>query len=320
MLYYPHKLDKGVVHMATKAKTSSKARSAKTTRPASGAAARSAKKTTTVKSSAVKSRPAVAAPVVRQGSRRFTEDLSGSQVLGEMIGTFLLVAMVIASGGNAFLIGLGLVVIVMMFFHISGSHVNPAVTFGLFVMRKISAAKMVFYWMAQFVGAIAAILAVNAFSQSKLNISLASFTQWHWAVFSAEVIGAAIFMFGVAAAVNRAQTDSSKAVGIGLSLFVALLISSALLQQAVSAAGSQLTQDSTEQPRIVKLNGTTVNPAVALSQSETDSSNVNPMTGEPTGNASTPSRLTFEVILGTLLGAALGGRLYMLLSRDERTA
>lgn len=297
--------------MATKAKSTSKARSAKTTRPASGAAARTSKKSTVAKA-----RATVAQPVTKQKTYRFSDELSGTQVLGEMLGTFLLVALVAATGGNAFLIGIGLIVIVAMFFSISGAHVNPAITFGLFAMRKISAAKMVFYWMAQFVGALAAIVVTYAFAQTKFEISLSSFTQWHWAIFAAEVIGAAIFMFGVAAAAQRAQTDTDKAVGMGLSLFVALLISSALLQQAASAVNTQQTESTTTQDRILRVNGTTVNPAVALSLSETDTSNVNPLTGESTGESSTASRLTFEVILGALLGAALGGRLYMLLNRN----
>lgn len=300
--------------MATKAKTTSKARSAKTTRPASGAAARTTKKPTSVKAKAP-SRVTVAQPVTKQKTYRFTDDLSGTQVLGEMLGTFLLVSLVAATGGNSFLIGVGLIVITLMFFSISGAHVNPAVTFGLWAMRRISATKMLFYWMAQFVGAIAAILATNAFAREKLSVSLASFTQWHWSVVAAEFIGAAIFMIAIAAIAQRSQTDNDKAVGVGLALFVALLVSSAYLQQAVTANTST---DAKETPRIAKLNGTTVNPAVALSLKETDSSNVNPLTGEAAKSTDTASRLTLETIVGTLAGAALGGRLYMLLGRGER--
>ena len=299
--------------MATKAKTTSKARSAKTTRPASGAAARTTKKPT-----AVKAKAAVAQSTAAKKTYRFTDDLSGTQVLGEMLGTFLLVSLVAATGGNAFLVGIGYIAIVLMFFSASGAQVNPAVTFGLWAMRKLSTAKMLFYWMAQFVGAIAGILVMNAFASSKFEISLASFTQWNWAVVSAEVFGAAIFMFVVAAVLHRGNSDTDKAVGMGIGLFVALLVSSAMLQQAVTTASSGATEGS-EAPRITKLNGTTVNPAVALSLKETDNSNVNPLTGEQEGEAkTTASRLTVETIVGTLVGAALGGRLFMLFARSTR--
>lgn len=297
--------------MATKAKSTSKARSAKTTRPASGAAARTSKKSTVAKT-----RATVAQPATKKKSLTANGDVTGSQVLGEIIGTFLLVTIVAATGGNAFLIGLGLIVIVMMLFNISGSHVNPALTFGLFAMRKISLTKTIFYWMAQFVGAIAAILATYGFAQTKLNISISNFTEWHWAIFAAEAIGGAIFMFGVASALNRGQTDAERGLGIGLALFVALLVSSSMLQQAAGAASARQTDTQNEQDRILRIEGTTVNPAVALSLNEVDMSNYNPLTGQPNEEDSTApvSRLTGEVILGTLLGAAVGGRLYTLLA------
>lgn len=299
--------------MATKAKSSSKARSAKTTRPASGAAARTTKKPTVVKAKAT-----TALATTGNKTYRFTDDLSGTQVLGEMLGTFLLVSLVAATGGNAFLVGIGYIAIVVMFFSASGAQVNPAVTFGLWAMRTISTAKMLFYWMAQFVGAIAAILVMNAFASSKFEISLASFPKWDWAVVSAELFGAAIFMFVVAAALNRGNSDMDKAVGMGVGLFIALLVSGAMLQLAVTTASSS-TAEASEQPRITKLNGTTVNPAVALSLKETDSSNVNPLTGQQEGEAkNTASRLTVETIVGTLVGAALGGRLFMLFGRGNR--
>jgi aquaporin Z len=300
--------------MATKAKPSSKARSAKTTRPASGAAARTTKKPTT----AVKAKAAVAQSAASKKTYRFTDDLSGTQVLGEMLGTFLLVSLVAATGGNAFLVGIGYIAIVLMFFKASGAQVNPAVTFGLWAMRKLSTAKMLFYWMAQFVGAIAAILVMNAFASSKFEVSLASFTQWDWAVVSAEVFGAAIFMFAVAAVLHRSNSDTERGVGLGIGLFVALLVSSAMLQQAITSASSNATEAS-EAPRITRLTGTTVNPAVALSLKETDSSNVNPLTGEQEGEAkNTASRLTIETIVGTLVGAALGGRLFVIFGRASR--
>lgn len=297
--------------MATKAKSTTRSRSAKTVSTANVKPARTAVKKTAAKTTQT---VATVRPVTRQKTYQLSNDLSGAQVIGEMIGTFLLVSVVTATGGNAFLAGLALIAIVATLFTISGAHVNPAVTFGLFVMRKVSAVKMVFYWMAQFVGAIAAILAMNAFAGSRVNISFSSFGQWDWRVVFAELIGMTIFMFAIAAAARRGQTDNDKAVTIGLGLFVALLISGGLLQQAVTNAGNAAQSGSEkEAPRISKLSGTTINPAVALSLSE--SSNANSLTGGDS-NGSQASRLTIETIFGTLLGAAIGGRLYMLLARN----
>ena len=38
---------------------------------------------------------------------------------------------------------------------ISGAHVNPAVSFGVFIAGRMSAREMVLYWVAQFLGALA---------------------------------------------------------------------------------------------------------------------------------------------------------------------
>ncbi len=297
--------------MATKAKTTSRAKSTKTTRPAAAKAARTTKKQV-AKTTVV----AAARPVEKPRATALSNDLNGAEVIGELFGTFLLVAIVSATGGNAFLVGFALIVIVAMMFNISGAHVNPAVTFGLWAMRKISPAKMFFYWLAQFVGAITAILTVSAFSGQRVNISLASFAQWNWYVVAAEVIGATIFMFGIAAAVSRSRSDVERGLGIGLALFLALLVSGGLLQQQVTTVNAKTSTDTAakEAPRITKLSGTTLNPAVALSLNETDNSNMMSENSKP----NTASRLTLETIVGTLVGAALGGRLYMLLSRKDQ--
>ncbi|XP_008294131.1 aquaporin-4-like [Stegastes partitus] len=50
--------------------------------------------------------------------------------------------------------GLSITTMVQCFGHISGAHINPAVTLAMVVTRKLSLAKAVFYLLAQCVGAI----------------------------------------------------------------------------------------------------------------------------------------------------------------------
>jgi MIP family channel proteins len=84
-------------------------------------------------------------------------------VLAEFIGTFALVfvgagAAVVNAGllGIALAHGFTLAVFVYVFGHISGAHVNPAVTFGLALNGTVKWGQAAFYWLAQFAGAAAA--------------------------------------------------------------------------------------------------------------------------------------------------------------------
>ena len=84
----------------------------------------------------------------------------------ELVGTFVLVfggvgAAVLAGShignvGIAFAFGLSLLVMVYVIGPISGCHINPAVTFGVFLSRKIGGKDAIMYAIAQIIGAIIA--------------------------------------------------------------------------------------------------------------------------------------------------------------------
>ena len=83
--------------------------------------------------------------------------------LAEFIGTFALVfisagAGVVQAGlvGMALAYGLTLMVFVYVYGHISGSHLNPAVTFGFALQGTLKWMDALVYWAAQFLGAISA--------------------------------------------------------------------------------------------------------------------------------------------------------------------
>src|SRR5260370_37171465 len=81
----------------------------------------------------------------------------------ELFGTFVLVfagltAAVIAGGqigniGVAFAFGLSLMAIAFTMGPVSGCHINPAVTFGMLLARRISFTETLGYWGAQVIGA-----------------------------------------------------------------------------------------------------------------------------------------------------------------------
>lgn len=89
--------------------------------------------------------------------------------VAELIGTFALVFIGAAVGMyNAGLLavalahGLTLAVFAYAFGHISGTHINPAVTFGLALNGTIQWMEALVYWVAQFAGAVLAAYALNA--------------------------------------------------------------------------------------------------------------------------------------------------------------
>lgn len=84
----------------------------------------------------------------------------------EMFGTFVLVlaglgTAVIAGGqvgnvGVALAFGLSLMAMAFALGPVSGCHINPAVSFGMFLSKRMSFGEMIGYWIAQVIGAIVA--------------------------------------------------------------------------------------------------------------------------------------------------------------------
>jgi aquaporin Z len=88
--------------------------------------------------------------------------------VAELIGTFALVfvgsAISMYDAGLlavALAHGLTLAVFAYAFGHISGTHINPAVTFGLALNGTVTWADAVVYWIAQFAGAVLAAFALS---------------------------------------------------------------------------------------------------------------------------------------------------------------
>ena len=91
----------------------------------------------------------------------------------ELVGTFILVffgcgVAVITGGvpglvgivGIAFAFGLALIGAAYGIGPISGCHINPAVSLGVWIARRMSVKDMIGYWVAQFAGAILAAVGV----------------------------------------------------------------------------------------------------------------------------------------------------------------
>ena len=89
--------------------------------------------------------------------------------VAELIGTFAFVFVGSAAGlynsgllAVALAHGLTLAVFAYSLGHISGTHINPAVTFGLALNGTVKWAEAAVYWVAQFAGAVLAALILRS--------------------------------------------------------------------------------------------------------------------------------------------------------------
>lgn len=81
------------------------------------------------------------------------------QYFAEFLGTFALLTAVFFSGNSALLVGASLAFIIFSIAAISGAHVNPAVSFAMWLKGSLSGGEVLAYYVAQFAGAAAALYA-----------------------------------------------------------------------------------------------------------------------------------------------------------------
>jgi aquaporin Z len=74
----------------------------------------------------------------------------------EYIGTFFFILAILSSGGNPLVIGGALALVVYLICNISGGHVNPAVSFAMFMDSKLSMMTLLSYVGAQLLGGASA--------------------------------------------------------------------------------------------------------------------------------------------------------------------
>lgn len=195
-----------------------------------------AKPQTTTKVTTVKAASAETTTVskARFGNRTFI----ASALIGEFIGTFLLTVVFMGTKGDPLYLGLALTGIVLMVGTLSGAHLNPAVTVGAWVTRKITTLRGLGYLVAQVLGGTLAFAALSVFINTTPKVDpqqaammgqsvpqlfkVATLTDKNqWFVFFIELVAAAIFTFAVASARRETTDRAAKAFAIGLGLLVA---------------------------------------------------------------------------------------------------
>lgn len=101
--------------------------------------------------------------------------------------------------------------------HISGAHLNPAVTIALCTLRKVSWKNGLFYIISQFAGGALAILIAYQFGVTQANTAEIPNTI---RVAIAEAFGAFIFVFGIASVVYGRIHSNFGGIVIGGSLLI----------------------------------------------------------------------------------------------------
>ena len=159
----------------------------------------------------------------------------------EFFGTFLLAAVIVASQGTPLYVMFAFVGIILMIGALSGAHVNPAITIGAFVTRRIGWLRAVGYVIAQLLGAALAFVVLSAFingaatpdAQDQFSqaapvlfaaADVTTLVGKEWYVFFAELVGATILGFAIANVIRIAKDGLTAAFTGGLGLLIGLVI------------------------------------------------------------------------------------------------
>jgi aquaporin Z len=188
----------------------------------------------------------------------------GKRATAEFFGTFWLVfggcgSAVLAAAfpglGIGFLgvaLAFGLTVLTMVYAigHISGAHLNPAVTLGLVVGRRFPSSELIPYWVAQVAGGIAAscVLYVIASGKAGFDVS-AGFASNGYAEHSpggyslmaclvAEIVLTLFFILIIMGSTDRRAPQGFAAIAIGFGLTLIHLIGIPVTNLSVNPARS----------------------------------------------------------------------------------
>lgn len=188
------------------------------------------------------------------GFKSIVSTLKGMPIVGiviaEFVGTFLLVAYLLTVQTTPLYVAFALVGIVLMTSRLTSVHLNPAMTVGALVTRKISAVYALGHILAQILGAIVAWLVLDAFAKGSSVAAAGTTAIFHvaaltegkeWYVFYAELLGTMILAFGFAAALKAKKDKLTAAMAYGFAALVALIIVGSVTSLYLSESNTGLT-------------------------------------------------------------------------------
>ncbi len=185
------------------------------------------------------------------------------RALAELIGTFWLVlggcgSAVLSAGipdlgigylGVSFAFGLTVVTMAYAIGHISGCHLNPAVSIGLVAGGRFKSSELPHYIIAQVLGAILAASIIWCIASGQAGFSLGGFAANGYgeasphgyalhAAFVCEVVMTAVFLFIIMGATDARAPAGLAPLAIGLTLTLIHLISIPVTNTSVNPARS----------------------------------------------------------------------------------
>jgi aquaporin Z len=185
------------------------------------------------------------------------------RALAELIGTFWLVlggcgSAVLAAGipelglgylGVSFAFGLTVVTMAYAIGHVSGCHLNPAVSIGLVAGGRFKATELPHYIIAQVLGGILAAALIYCIASGQEGYTLGGFASNGYgeasphgyalhAAFVCEVVMTAVFLFIIMGATDKAASPAMAGLAIGLTLALIHMISIPVTNTSVNPARS----------------------------------------------------------------------------------
>lgn len=144
------------------------------------------------------------------------------KLVTEFVGTFVFLTVIALSGAAGALaplaIGLALMAMVYMGGHVSGAHYNPAVSFGLFLRRIVTARTMALYWVVQLVAGLLAFVFAHLIGGRVADVHATA--GWPAALAAEVAFTSALVLVVLNVAATR-QTEGNSFYGLSIGMTVA---------------------------------------------------------------------------------------------------
>ena len=154
--------------------------------------------------------------------------------LAELVGTFFLTLAALISG-TPYVVGLTLGIFVYAIGTLSGCNLNPAVSLGLMVTRRLPLT----------IGAIYIVVQIAGAGLARLAATFTGHLATHYASPLAEFLGFGLLMLTVIAVSDKNVPQAGSGIAIGGALAAGLVISRGILNPAVAIAMGQVLSPAT---------------------------------------------------------------------------